>query len=627
MTQIRIVKRLALLILVLSSTLLYAQSLELNENNDSSQHVAADKVVELLLQSDSLALADSINKAVLQKQLKELRSYDQTKRIALEQELEKIKMKDSLQEAKMISEIKRLKSHAVGYPIIIHKDTLFNVYTKIGSFTAQERAAIINDRLEDLYPRFFVNSDSLVMVNNGLSVEVYFRDKIIFSVTDLDEMWLEVPKEIIAKNFIQLIVNDIEHFQKDKSLFKKLQQIGLALLVILLQFLFVKGINYLYKIKITQWLISKKEVWFKGLKIKNYEIVNQESELSAALFIIKLLRFLTIAIILYISIPILFSIFPPTRRIAEVLFSYILTPVKIIVSSVLGYIPDMIIIIVIVLFTRYVIKFLKYIASEIETEKIKIPGFFPDWARPSFNILKMLILAFTFIAIFPYLPGSGSDVFKGVSVFIGVVFSLGSSSIIGNMVAGMVITYMRPFKIGDRIKIGEVTGNVVEKTPFVTRVRTPKKEFITIPNSNVLSSNVINYSNSKLQGGLVIHTTITIGYDVPWRQVHQILINAAKKTANLNLDIAPFVLQTSLDDFYVSYQLNAHTNDPDKQPGIYSELHENIQDGFNEHEIEIMSPHYRATRDGNPIAIPKSYIPEGYKPPSFKVSLDDNQSK
>ena len=140
-----------------------------------------------------------------------------------------------------------------------------------------------------------------------------------------------------------------------------------------------------------------------------------------------------------------------------------------------------------------------------------------------------------FIVIFPYLPGSDSPVFKGVSVFIGVVFSLGSSSIIGNMVAGLVITYMRPFKIGDRIKIGDVTGNVVEKTPFVTRIRTPKKEFITIPNSNVLSSNVINYSNSKLQGGLVVYTTVTIGYDVPWRKVHQLLINAAKKTSNLNL--------------------------------------------------------------------------------------------
>ena len=154
-----------------------------------------------------------------------------------------------------------------------------------------------------------------------------------------------------------------------------------------------------------------------------------------------------------------------------------------------------------------------------------------------------------------------------------------------------------------------------------------EKEFITIPNSNILASNVINYSNSKLQVGLVLHTTVTIGYDVPWRKVHQILTCAAKKTSYLNPEIAPFVHQTSLDDFYVSYQLNAHTNEPDKQPGIYSELHENIQDGFNEAGIEIMSPHYRAGRDGNSMAIPKDYLPEGYVTPGFKIEDNKNTKK
>ena len=290
--------------------------------------------------------------------------------------------------------------------------------------------------------------------------------------------------------------------------------------------------------------------------------------------------------------------------------------------SFLGYIPELITIGVILFVTRYVLKFLKFIATEIEEENFVFSGFFSDWAKPTYNIVKVFVIAFMIIVIFPYLPGSDSAVFKGVSVFIGVIFSLGSSSIIGNLVAGLVITYMRPFKVGDRIKIGEVVGNVVEKTPFVTRIRTPKKESITIPNSNVLSSNVVNYSNTKLQGGLVVHTTITIGYDVPWRQVHQLLINAAKNTSNLNLTIAPFVLQTSLDDNYVSYQLNAHTNDPDKQPLIYSELHQNIQDGFNNAGLEILSPHYQSARDGNHIVVPKDYVPEGYKAPKFRVNID-----
>ena len=164
------------------------------------------------------------------------------------------------------------------------------------------------------------------------------------------------------------------------------------------------------------------------------------------------------------------------------------------------------------------------------------------------------------VTIFPYLPGSDSPIFKGMSVFLGVMFSLGSSSVVGNLVAGYVITYMRPFVIGDRIKIGDLVGDVVEKTAFVTRIKTPKKEFITIPNSNILSSHVVNYSTSKHEdGGIVLHTTVTIGYDVPWKKVHELLIKSAVEVESILLNPAPFVLQTSLDDFYVSYQLNAHT--------------------------------------------------------------------
>nr|WP_321452928.1 mechanosensitive ion channel family protein [uncultured Carboxylicivirga sp.] len=587
--------------------------------SDTVKTGSAEKVVQLLMRSDSIALADSINTLILKKQLEELRSFERSKRIKIEQELEEIKRKDSIQQLNMITDVNRLKKDAVGFPVLIHKDTLFMVYTKIGSLTADERAEVINERLEKLYKAFVIKTDSLNVATNGQNAELYYNDKIILSVTEYDELWFEKSKNELIHNYKQLIVNDIVKYKKDKSLLKKLREFGLALLVIVIQILLIKLINVFFRAKINVLLWNKRGVWFKGIKFRNQEIVNQNRETSAIIFVVKLFRYAIIAILLYISIPILFSIFPSTQRLAEVLFGYILSPLKTISRSILSYTPEFITILVIILITRYLLKFIKFIFHEIETEKITIPGFFADWAKPSYNIIKVLILAFMFVVIFPYLPGSESPVFKGVSVFLGIVFSLGSTSVIGNMVAGLVITYMRPFKLGDRIKIGEVIGNVVEKTAFVTRIQSPKNEFITIPNSNILSSNVTNYSNSKLQGGVVVHTTVTIGYDVPWRQVHQILINAAKKTSNLNSDIAPFVLQTSLDDFYVSYQLNAHTNEPDKQPGIYSELHQNIQDGFNEAGIEILSPHYRAARDGNQMAVPKEYLPEDYKTPGFIV--------
>jgi small-conductance mechanosensitive channel len=180
---------------------------------------------------------------------------------------------------------------------------------------------------------------------------------------------------------------------------------------------------------------------------------------------------------------------------------------------------------------------------------------------------------------------------------------------------------MRPFKIGDFIKIGDVTGTVIEKSPLVTRVRTPKQEDITIPNATVLSSSSINYSanTNSNSNGLLIHTTITIGYDTPWVDVHKALIAAAMRTDLLEQSPAPFVLQTSLDDFYVSYEVNAYTKHPNQQPLIYSKLHQNIQDCFNEAGLEIMSSHYNSLRDGNKTTIPDDYLDKNYTSPRFNI--------
>lgn len=578
-----------------------------------------EKAVELMLRADSEALVDSINKILLQTQLDELRNSERLQRRKIEAELQLLKEKDSIGKVNMLAEINQLKHSATGFPVIVHKDTLLVLYTKIGSLTPKERATVVTERLLTLYREYLVKADSLVLVNSGSSVDVFFKEMNVLSVTDLDELWYGESKMAIATKIKNRIESDVRVYKRDRSVMKLVKETGLVLLIVLILVGLVKGVNYYFRAKVNVFLWKKRGVWFKGLSFRKTQLIDANKETSLVLVFAKLMRYALIVLLLYLTLPIIFSIFPLTQRLADVLFAYILSPIKVIVQAFLGYIPELITIAVIVAVTRLLLRFLRFVSVEIENERLSVPGFFPDWAKPTYNIVKVLLLAFMFVVVFPYLPGSDSPVFKGVSVFLGIVFSLGSTSIIGNMIAGLVITYMRPFKIGDRIKIGEVDGSVVEKTAFVTRIRTPKKEFITIPNSNVLSSNVINYSNSKLQGGMIVHTTVTIGYDVPWRKVHQALVNAAKQTANLNMGIAPFVHQTSLDDFYVSYQLNAHTNEPDKLPAIYSELHENIQDRFNEEGIEILSPHYRAARDGNKIAIPDDYLPPDYKAPGFRV--------
>jgi small-conductance mechanosensitive channel len=235
-----------------------------------------------------------------------------------------------------------------------------------------------------------------------------------------------------------------------------------------------------------------------------------------------------------------------------------------------------------------------------------------------------MILALTAVVVFPYLPGSRSPAFQGVSIFLGVLISLGSTSAVANIVAGVILTYMRAFKVGDRVRIADTIGDVVEKTLLVTRIRTIKNVEITIANAMVLSSHIVNFSASAQKEGLILHTAVTIGYDAPWRTVHQLLIDAALECEHVLRDPMPFVLQTALDDFYVHYEVNAFTDQPSLMARIYSKLHEKIQDKFNEAGVEIMSSHYANVRDGNRSTIPHSYLPEGYSVPSFHVGLENS---
>ncbi len=286
------------------------------------------------------------------------------------------------------------------------------------------------------------------------------------------------------------------------------------------------------------------------------------------------------------------------------------------------YLPSLLNLIVIVVVIYYLLKFVRFIFDEIEKGTITLANFHRDWAIPTYQLLRFVVIAIGLVFVFPYLPGSGSPAFQGVSVFIGLLFSLGSTSVVANIVSGVVLTYTRAFHVGDRVKIADTVGDIIEKGLLVTRVRTIKNVEITIPNGMVMGSHIINYSIVSQERGLILNTTITLGYDIPWRLVHETLAKAAKATNGILPEPHPFVLQTSLDDFYVSYELNAYTDQPNKMAFIYSELHQNIQDACNEAGIEILSPHYDALRDGNSSTIPSDYLPKDYQAPPFNIKTD-----
>ena len=277
------------------------------------------------------------------------------------------------------------------------------------------------------------------------------------------------------------------------------------------------------------------------------------------------------------------------------LFSYIWEPLKTIGHSIANFIPNVFVIIIIWFIFRYLIKGVGYLADEIATGRLKITGFYPEWAQPTYGIIRFILSALMVVAVWPYLPMSSSPIFQGMTVFVGVIMSFASGPALGNLIAGILITYMRPFQVGDRIQINDTIGNVVEKTPIVTRLRTTKNEIITIPNTNIMAAQTTNLSESAREGGLILHLNVTFCYSTPWRTVHELLIGAALKTADVLHEPAPFVLEVGFGDFYVDYEINVYIADADKTNAVMSDLRSNIQDAFHTVGISMTSQHYLNT--------------------------------
>ena len=461
---------------------------------------------------------------------------------------------------------------------------------------------------------------ALSVVDDTATTEIGSEDTVIMTVTDADARAAGRSRQELAKEYADKIRTTAEALHKEYSLRTILVGILYAAIATAALIALFKLLGMFFP-KIHAKVESWHGVYIRSIRIQKLELLPAERIIGMIRTLFRLLRVALSLVLLYIYITLVLGFFPWTQGYSATLFQYILSPIKAVAQAAFAFVPNLFFIAVIVVVAYYVIKFVKYIFSEIGKETIALPGFYPEWAEPTYKIARFLILAFTVVVIFPYLPGSKSPAFQGVSIFLGLLVSLGSTSAVANVVAGVVLTYTRSLKVGDRIQVGDTVGDVTEKSLLVTRIRTIKNVDIAIPNAMVLNSHIINFSSAAKEQGLILHTTATIGYDAPWRQVHQLMIDAALATENILKDPKPFVFQTSLDDFYVSYQLNAYTDQPSVIARTYSDLHQNIQDKFNEAGVEILSPHYGALRDGNQIGIPESYLPKDYVAPGFRIPL------
>lgn len=520
------------------------------------------------------------------------KDQDHPRRRQLEQELAARRAADSLRLARAHRHIDSLKVHARGYPVSPHGDTLFYVYTKLGPFLPRERANLTADKVKRLEDDVLFAPDSLRVYPAEQTVDIMYGTTVLQSISDNDALWMNVPKDSLARQYRRRIVAAVAQYKQTHSLYNILKEAGLVLLVLVAFYFVVRFVNQLFG-WLSRRFTDKEQTWFRGVKLGNYELLTPRRGLDAARLLLNVLPWVTIFLIISLVLPLLFSIFPGTQGMADTLLGYVITALRKILLALWHYLPSLATIVVIVKVFRYVLRGVYFLKEEIRQGHLTLNGFYPDWANPTYQIARILVFAFLLVVIFPYLPGSDSPIFKGVSVFLGFLFTFGSAGSLSNIVAGLVLTCMRSYKLGDRVKIGDVTGDIIEKNLLVTRIRTIKNEEITIPNSSIMSSYTINFSNAAPTLGLVLHTTVTIGYDVPWPQVHQLLLAAAAQAEGVLPEPKPFVLQTSLDGFYVSYQLNAYTREASRQAAICSRIHQLIQDQFNAAGVEIMSPHYR----------------------------------
>lgn len=317
----------------------------------------------------------------------------------------------------------------------------------------------------------------------------------------------------------------------------------------------------------------------------------------------------------YVLISAALGLFQPTVGLAGQLLDRAVEPLARFGRALVDYLPSGLVLLVVVLATRTVLGLLKGLFEALGEGHRTAEGFDPDWARPTYTLVRLGVLAFALVLAFPYLPGAGSEAFKAIGLFVGVLVSLGGSGTIGNLLSGAILTYTRAYREGDVVKLGEDAGVVIHRGLLTTRLRTFKEEEVVVANATVLGGKVLNYSaQARPEGpGVVLHTTVSLGYAVPWDQVHGLLLEAARRSQGILADPKPFVLQQKLDDFYVVYELNAHTREPERMPALYDELHRHIQDTFAEAGVEIMSPHVHLLRDGHGEALPGKPASAGFR--------------
>ena len=503
-------------------------------------------------------------------------------------------------------------------PVLVGGDAIIWITAGAGPYTPQFRADRIGQRLREAIRDPGLPDPTVTVVENDGGSELRVGSRLLMVVTPQDARSLGGARTAIAQQYAREFETAIraERVRYAPATLARSAIYGLvATLALGFVFWVIVRMARATHNSLVRWQGRRPA----ALRLHQAEIASFDRVGLAIDRVIRAGRIVVSLLAIHLYLTYVLGLFPWTRALSATLLDYVATPVHLAGAAVVGYLPNLMFVVVIGVIFYWAIRLVGLLFHQIEHGRIVFQNFPAEWAAPTNKIARVLLIAFGVVVAFPYLPASDSPAFAGVSVFIGVLVSLASSSALSNMIAGVVLTYTGAFRLGDRVKVGDSFGDIIEASLLATRIRTIKNEDITIPNSVVLGSSVINYSREAPTLGLILHTSVTIGYDAPWRKVHDLLIEAALATPGVLEQPRPFVWQTALNDFYVTYEINAYTDKPRDMIDIYAALHARIQDAFYAAGVEIMSPHYTSLRDGNTVAIPEASRPPGYRAPAFRV--------
>ena len=475
-------------------------------------------------------------------------------------------------------------------PVELDGTVLFRV-RGVSALPAEERARVIHDRLVAVAANPAIPVEALRVVQTDGAIRIVAGDQLILGVVEADASLEQVTPAELSTALLYRLQEAISTYRAARSPAALRRALVNTAIATLLLVVLAAGVLWFWR-WVDAFLTRRLQARIQTVGIQSFEVVRADRIWAAVRNALFGLRTIVLLAIFLVYVGYVLGQWPRTRGFARDMVGFAVAPLETIGQGILENIPSLVFLAVLFFLIRFALKLIRLFFEAVSRGTVVLSGFDAEWGQPTYKIVRVLIVAFALVVAYPYIPGSESDAFKGVSLFLGIVFSLGSSTAIANIIAGYMMTYRRAFKVGDRVRIGDIVGDVIEVRLQVTHLRSVKNEEIVVPNSQILSSDVLNYSSLARTDGLILHTEVGIGYETPWRQVEAMLRAAAERTSGLLTEPRPFVLLKKLGDFAVVYELNVYCQEARAMNALYTALHRNILDVFNEYGVQIMTPAY-----------------------------------